>query len=389
MKAKPLPSADQARKRLEYFTRHNQKRVESIRQLVEIESPSDNKQAVDRLVSVLAQRLRAMGGGVRIHRSKEFGDHLQADFPSESRRKPVLLLGHCDTVYAMGTLAKMPCRVASGRLWGPGVYDMKAGIALMIAAIEGLRAWHGVLPRPVTVFLVSDEEVGSGSSRRITEALAKRSAAVLVCEPSYGPHGAVKTARKGVGEYRLTVKGVAAHAGLDFAMGQNAIAELARQITAVSDLVDLKRGLTVSAGLVEGGTRVNVVPESASASIDVRVANARDAQAIDRKLRSLKPFNRKCRLEVTGGLNRPPLERTAAVSGLYQQARKIARQHGWDLEEAAVGGGSDGNFTAALGIPTLDGLGAVGEGAHSPHESVQISLLPRQAALLAELIAAI
>lgn len=374
---------------MQYFNQRNQRLVASIRELVEIESPSDSKRAVDRLVSVLARRFRAMGGHVRIHRAKDFGNHLQADFPGKSGSKPVLLLGHCDTVYPMGTLAKMPCRVASRRLWGPGVYDMKAGIALMIAAIEGLRAWHGELPRPVTVFLVSDEEVGSGSSRRITEALARKSEAVLVCEPSYGPHGAVKTARKGVGEYRLAVEGVAAHAGLDFAKGQNAIAELARQITAVSSLVDLKRGLTISAGTVEGGSRVNVVPDSASVSLDVRVTNARDARAVDRKLRLLKPFNRKCRLEVSGGLNRPPLERTAAVAGLYQQAHRIARQYGWNLEEAAVGGGSDGNFTAALGIPTLDGLGAVGEGAHSPHESVQTAQLPRQAALLAELIAAL
>jgi glutamate carboxypeptidase len=271
----------------------------------------------------------------------------------------------------------MPCRVADGRIWGPGVLDMKSGIALMLAAIEGLRAWHGDgdgdLPRPVTVLLVSDEEVGSSSSRSITEGLAKKSAAVLVLEPSYGLHGAVKTARKGVGEYTLE-------------KGESAIVELAKQIIEISKLVDLKRGLTLNVGLVNGGTRVNVVPAEATAVLDVRIARMRDAAGIDRKLRLLKPFNRKCRLQVDGGINRPPMERTAGVAQLYRKAAEISKQLGWRLEEAAVGGGSDGNFTAGLGIPTLDGLGAVGEGAHAAHESILISELPRRAALLAGLI---
>ena len=280
----------------------------------------------------------------------------------------------------------MPCRTGNGRLWGPGVLDMKSGIALMLYAIQGLQAWHGRLPRPVTVLLVSDEEVGSASSRHITEGLAKQSSAVLVLEPSYGPKGAVKTARKGVGEYRLRVRGVASHSGLDFEKGQSAILELAHQILAISKLVDRTRGLTLNVGLVQGGTRVNVIAAEAAASLDVRIARMKDAAGVDRKLRSLKPFNRKCKLEVTGGINRPPMERNAGVAQLYNRASVIARELGWKLSEAAVGGGSDGNFTAGLGVATLDGLGGVGDGAHAVHEFVLVSELPRRAALLAGLI---
>jgi glutamate carboxypeptidase len=267
---------------------------------------------------------------------------------------------------------------------------MKSGIALMLHAIEALRAWHeDVLPRPLTVLLVSDEEVGSDTSRLITENLARKSAAVLVLEPSHGPKGAVKTARKGIGEYVLKVTGKAAHSGLDFEKGQSAILELARQIVSIQKLIDLKRGLTLNVGTVQGGTRVNVIPAEATAVLDVRVARKQDAAGIDRKLRSLKPFNRKCKLEISGGMNRPPMERTPSVAALYKKAVEIAKQLNWKLEEAAVGGGSDGNFTAALGIPTLDGLGGVGEGAHATHESILIFELPKRAALLAELITSV
>lgn len=371
---------------LEYFEERRELLVNTIRQMVEIESPTDNKAAVDRLGRWLATKFDALGGHSKFHRALEFGDHLQADFPGRSRRPPVLLLGHMDTVYPLGTLASMPCRVEDGRLWGPGALDMKSGIALMLLAIDALRDQGGTLPRPVTVLLVSDEEVGSTSSRRITEEVAKRSGAVLVLEPSYGLKGAVKTARKGVGEYLLKATGKAAHAGLDFTEGQSAILELARQIEAISKFTDLKRGLTVNVGLIQGGTRVNVIPAEASASIDVRIARAADGVGIDKKLRSLKPVNRKCKLELTGGVDRPPMERTAGVAALFKTAAGIAKELGWKLEEAAVGGGSDGNLTAALGIPTLDGLGGVGEGAHASHESILISELPRRTALLAGLI---
>jgi glutamate carboxypeptidase len=378
------PSA--ALSRLHYFEQQRDQIIDTIRRLVEIESPSDNKQAVDRLSAFVAEEFAALGGRAEFHRVSDFGNHLQVDFQGETRQKPVLLLGHYDTVYPLGTLATMPCRIGNGRLWGPGALDMKSGIALMMYAIQGLQTSYGRLPRPVTVLLVSDEEVGSESSRHITEARAMESAAVLVLEPSYGPRGAVKTARKGVGEYTLKVTGLASHSGLDFEKGQSAILEMARQILAISKMVDLKRGLTLNTGLVEGGSRVNVVAAEATAAIDIRVARMKDAMGIDHKLRSLRPFNRKCKLKVTGGVNRPPMERTTGVAHLYKKAELIAKELGWKLSEAAVGGGSDGNFTAGLGIPTLDGLGAVGDGAHAMHEYITISELPRRAALLAGLI---
>jgi glutamate carboxypeptidase len=389
------PSAE-AERRLAYFDERRDAIVSTIRDLVEIESPSDNKAAVDRIAEAVANTFSRLGGEVRLHPAKDFGDHLQVDFPGRSAAKPVLLLGHYDTVYPLGTLATMPCRSIGDKLTGPGVLDMKSGIALMLHALAGVHDWHkedrhkeaghGELPRPVTVLLVSDEEVGSESSRAITESLARKADAVLVLEPSYGFKGAVKTARKGVGEYLVKVTGKASHAGLDFQKGVNAILELARHIEKISGFTDLKKGLTANVGIVSGGSRTNVVPAEASAQVDVRIARMKDAAGIDKKMRSLRPFNSKCKIEVTGGINRPPMERTAGVAALYAQAKAIARELGWKLSEAAVGGGSDGNFTASLGIPTLDGLGGVGDGAHASHEHILISELPRRAALIAGLI---
>jgi glutamate carboxypeptidase len=389
-KEAPDSTSPETIRRLRYFEERKRAIAETVRQLVEVESPSDNKQAVDRLGGLLAGRFEALGGHAKFHRTPNFGDHLQVDFPGKATGKPVLLLGHLDTVYPMETLATMPCHISGQKLFGPGSFDMKSGIAIILHAIEALRAWHDdQLPRPVTVLLVSDEEVGSDSSRHITETLAKKSQAVLVLEPSYGPKGAVKTARKGVGEYILKVTGKAAHSGLDFEKGESAIIELARQILAVAKLVDLKRGITLNAGTVQGGTRSNVIPAEASAVLDVRVARLKDAAVIDQQLRRLKPFNRKCKLQITGGVNRPPMERTPKVAALYAKASEIAEQMRWKLEQAAVGGGSDGNFTASLGIPTLDGLGGVGDGAHATHEYTLISELPRRTALLAGLIEAV
>jgi glutamate carboxypeptidase len=381
----PTPIAPPWAERLRYFESRQEKIVQTIREFAEIESPSDHKPSSDRMGAFLAGSFEAVGGRARVHPATNFGDNLQIDFPSAENRKPVLLLGHFDTVYPLGTLATMPCHIAGDRLHGPGVLDMKSGIALMLYAIAGLQAWHGALPRPVTVFLVSDEEVGSYSSRKITEALAKQSAAVLVLEPA-APRGAVKTARKGVGEYSLTVKGVASHAGLDPAKGHSAILELARQIIAVSKLNDLPQGLSVNPGVIRGGTRTNVIAAEATAEIDVRIAHAKQAAPLDRKLRALRPIDKNCKLSIAGGINRMPMERTPGVAALYQKTQAIAREINWKLEEAAVGGGSDGNFTAALGIPTLDGLGGAGLGAHATHEHILISELPRRALLLAALI---
>jgi glutamate carboxypeptidase len=376
-------------KRLHYFEQLRDQIVATAREFVEIESPSDNKQSADRMAALLATKFEALGGRTKLHRSSDFGDSLQIDFAQHTQftnRRPILLLGHHDTVYPLGTLANMPCKVENGNLLGPGVLDMKSGIALMLHAIEALQAWYDSLPRPVTVFLVSDEEVGSHSSRRITESLAKESDGVLVLEPAAGLRGAVKTARKGVGEFTLQVQGVAAHAGLDPGKGHSAILEVSRQIVEISKLNNLRQGISINAGVIQGGTRTNVVAAEASVAIDVRIKEMRQATGLDRKLRSLKPFDKHCKLKMAGSINRPPMERTAGVAKMYKKAQEVASRFGWKLEEAAVGGGSDGNFTAGIGIPTLDGMGAVGAGAHAIHEYIVISELPRRALLLAGMI---
>jgi|KBSMisStandDraft_5_1062788.scaffolds.fasta_scaffold00707_4 glutamate carboxypeptidase len=373
---------------LRFFRQGQSAILDTIEQLVTLESPSDVKAAVDRVGTVLASRFEQLGGKVRIHPEEKFGNHLQVDFQGESGQKPFLLLGHMDTVYPVGTILKMPFRSSKGRAWGPGVFDMKAGIALALHVLEALLGWNNGVPpsRPLTVLLVSDEEVGSGSSRPITENLARQSEAVLVLEPAAGGNGALKTARKGIGEYTLQVEGVSAHSGLDFEKGHSAVVELSRQILRLSEMVDLRSGTTINAGKIQGGTRGNVVAAEASAVIDLRAKTKKELERVHRRLMSLRPFDPGCRVKISGGVNRPPMERTAKVAALYKKAAQIAHELGWGLEEAAVGGGSDGNFTAALGVPTLDGLGAVGDGAHAAHESVVISELPKRAALLAGLL---
>lgn len=378
-----------ARDFLRYAENQREAMITDIRQLVELESPSNNKQAVDRCGEFIQERFAALGGRVKVHRQRAFGNVLQIDFAPARNTAPILLLGHYDTVWDVGTLATMPFRQEKGRLWGPGVFDMKTGIAAALYAISALHEVSGRLPRPVTLLLNPDEEVGSEVSRPITEKLAARSAAVLVLEPAQDLDGKVKTSRKGVGDFAIKVTGVAAHSGLDFEKGQNAVVELARQVQRITEFTDLSRGLTVSTNIIQGGTKANVVPAEATAQIDVRIGKLKDGPAIEKKFRTLKPFNRKCKVEVTGGINRPPLERTKAVAALYEKARAIYTEFDSKLGEAAVGGGSDGNFTSALGIPTLDGLGAVGEGAHAAHESVLISELPKRVALVASLIGSI
>ncbi|HSB76223.1 MAG TPA: M20 family metallopeptidase [Terriglobales bacterium] len=360
--------------------------LKTLRQMVELESPSDNKGAVDRLGEFLAHQFAALGGRPQFHVQKERGNHLQVNFAGSDSRRPVMLLGHFDTVWALGTLAKMPWRVADGRAWGPGSYDMKSGITLMLHALAALREARGQLPRPVTVLLNTDEEVGSNTSRPMIEKLARQSAGVLIMEPSAGLKGAVKTARKGVGEYCLKVSGVPAHAGISPQEGASAVVELSRQIVKLSGFTDLKRGISLNAGVIEGGTRSNVVAAEASALVDVRIARVRDAAYIDKRLHALRPMNRLCRLQVSGAINRLPMERTPGVAALFAKAREVAARLDWKLAEASTGGASDGNFTAALGVPTLDGLGGVGEGAHAFNESVIIEELPRRAALIAGLV---
>jgi glutamate carboxypeptidase len=386
--AKAQQSSSDMKKVLQWLSARQGEMVSCVRELVMRESPTRNKLACDELCSYLAVQLAHIGGRVQAHRRDSAGDHLQIEFTGAAQRRPVLLLGHFDTAYDLGTLTTMPWREQDGRLYGPGVFDMKSGIAQMMFALSAWRELRGGLPRPVRVLLVSDEEEGSDSSRSITEQVAKQCAAVLVCEPS-GPGGALKTARKGVGAFVLKITGQASHAGLDFEKGQSAILELAHQVLAISKLTDFKHGITLNVGVVQGGTRSNVVAAEATAAVDLRIAQADDGAVMERKIRALRAANPKCKLEIEGGINRPPLERTPQVVALFQLAKRVAGELGFPLEEIAVGGGSDGNFTAGIGIPTLDGLGAVGEGAHAPHESIVAAELPRRSALLAGLIDAV
>jgi glutamate carboxypeptidase len=314
------------------------------------------------------------------------GSAVKAEFwKGASGTKPILLLGHLDTVWETGTLAEMPYQVRNGRAYGPGIYDMKSGVVCGLWAVQALAALKITPPGPVHFFLNADEEVSSIAFRDELLAEARGARAVLVLEPA-AAQGGLKTARKGVGEFQVTVRGRSAHAGINPSAGVNAISELARQILRIEKLARPKRGLTLNVNVILGGTRVNVIPELAVARVDVRVPTARDREKIEKQMQALAPINREAKLEITGGVNRPPLERKMAIA-LFRQACELGRQMGLELKEAATGGGSDGNFTAALGIPTLDGLGGTGDGAHARNEHVVISELPQRAALLAALIA--
>jgi glutamate carboxypeptidase len=357
---------------------------ETLRQLVSIESPTEVPEAVNAAMSFVAELSRTLGARVKVHKQKHFGHVYELRFGSaRSKDRSVLLLGHLDTVWPLGTLAGMPWSEDKERFRGPGVLDMKAGVVMALAALTTLRGLG--IRRPVTLLLNSEEEIGSPISRPITEELALESAAVFVLEPAQGL--AYKTARKGVGQYMLQVAGVAAHSGVDFASGHSAILELAKLIQTVSAFTDLSKQRTVNCGVISGGSRSNVVAASASVEVDVRVASARDGLIVDRLFRRLKPSDPHCKLTITGGINRPPMERKPGTVALFKRARKLAAEIGFHLDEASTGGGSDGNFTAALGVPTLDGMGAIGEGAHAPHESVVIEHLVPRAALLAAMIA--
>ncbi len=361
--------------------------IDLTQKLVRVESPSDDKAAVDACVVLVAAHARGLGGRVRLHRQKGFGDVLEARFGrrnTDAATKPILLLGHLDTVWPLGTLKRMPCRVDEGRLWGPGTLDMKAGVAMALTAIEMLGEAE-LLEREIVLLLNSDEEIGSPVSRPITERLAAECGAVFVLEPAQGL--AYKTARKGTGNWRLEVKGIAAHAGVDFQKGASALLELARAMGTVSGWTDLKKGLTVSVGTAGGGTKTNVIPAEAWAEVDVRIARKADGPRIERRFARLKAADKRCSVGVTGGINRPPMERTAGTVKLYRKARELAAELGFVLDEAATGGASDGNFTSALGIPTLDGMGAVGEGAHAVHESIVIEHQAPRTALLARMLA--
>lgn len=355
-------------------------------ELVRTESPSNDKAAVDACVAIAAEQARALGGRVRTHRQKQYGDVLELRF-GPRRKTPaerVLLLGHLDTVWPVGTLATMPFRKSGGKLYGPGVLDMKAGVAMAFTAL-GMLLEAELLKREVILLLNSDEELGSPVSRPITEELAKEVGVVYVLEAAQGL--ACKTARKGTGNFRIEVQGVAAHAGVDFENGANALLELSRVIQTVSGWSNLKTGLTVSVGLAGGGSKTNVVPAHAWAEVDVRYSRKADAARIEKKFHSLRPTDARCALALEGGINRPPMERLAGTVRQFKKARLLAAGLGFVLDEAATGGASDGNLTAALGVATLDGLGAVGAGAHADHEHLLLEHLAPRTALLAALLA--
>lgn len=360
-----------------------------IRELVECESPSDDAAAATRFADLLAAKASGLATA-RTFSGGKYGRNLLLtfDLPGPRRKKGprILAVGHGDTVWPVGTLKTMPWREEDGRLWGPGVLDMKAGLAFFLTAMRILRELDLPLSRPVALWVVSDEEVGSEVSRPLTGKMALQSAAVLVLEPGTGLEGKLKTARKGVGDYTVTVRGRASHAGVDFTAGASAIVEAARQVERIAGFTDLGKGLTVNPGVIRGGTRTNVVAAEAQIEADIRIARMRDYAALHRKFLGLKPVDPRCSLEVTGGLNRPPMERTPGVAALYRAAKSLAARHlGLTLEESSTGGGSDGNFTAGLGVPTLDGLGAVGEGAHAARESILASRMADRTALLAHL----
>jgi glutamate carboxypeptidase len=361
----------------------------TLRRFVLAESPSFEKDAADRCCGLVAEEWRKRSVRVERVAQKHRGDHLRVTYwPNKPRAVgQLLVLGHYDTVYPSGTLPKMPFRVSAGKAYGPGSFDMKAGIVQALFALQAVQQSSAVLRKRAVFLWTSDEEIGSESSRKLIETEARRSDAVFVLEPSFGPRGLLKTARKGVGEAELIVHGRASHAGLAPQEGINAIHELAQQVDRIQDWNDHRRGASIiNVCIAEGGTRTNVIPERARAVFDLRALRATDMRRLERRLHSLRPILPGASLEIHGGFDRPPLERKMSAV-LFARAKSLAKQMNLSLGECTVGGGSDGNFTAALGIPTLDGLGAVGDGAHSSHEHIFINTMPARAALLAALLA--
>jgi glutamate carboxypeptidase len=362
--------------------------IDTLRHFVIAESPSLEKAHADRCCGIIAAEWCKYD--VQVHRipQENRGDHLRIVSPSNSSRAKgqLLVLGHYDTVYASGTLTKMPFRLAAGKAYGPGTFDMKAGIVQALFAHHALQKLN-LAPNKRIVFLwTSDEEIGSDSSRKLIETEARRSDAVFVLEPSFGPRGMIKTARKGVGEAEIIVHGRASHAGLAPEEGINAVHELCHQVLQIQKWNNPRRGTTVNTDIIQGGTRTNVIADRARAVLDLRATSISEMNRIERQLRALRPRLPGARLEVHGGFNRSPLERKMSAA-LFKRAKSLATQIDLSLEECVVGGGSDGNLTAALGIPTLDGLGAVGDGAHSTHEHILTAAMPARTALLAALLA--
>jgi len=370
---------------LETFVKNHEAWLhEAIDALVSIESPTSDKAAVDRCGAEFRRIAASIGMRVRVEPRSEAGDHSVVEI-GEGRPR-ILLVGHVDTVWPHGQIARMPLVRKDGKLCGPGTLDMKVGVSMGLLATRAVFETARPASGTIAMLVTSDEETGSDTSRGLIEAEALASDAVLVLEPALAG-GPLKTSRKGIGQYQLAVTGVSAHAGVDPGKGVSAIRELARQIIAVEALHDLERGVSVNVGVVSGGTRPNVVAEEAVAIVDVRAPTLDDAARIDAAFRALRPVLPGARLAVTGGFERPPMERSAGVIALYEHAQAAAAELGQTIAEGGTGGGSDGNLTAALGVPTLDGLGGVGDGAHALHEHVLLDTLVPRTSLLAALIA--
>ncbi|HYP29241.1 MAG TPA: M20 family metallopeptidase [Blastocatellia bacterium] len=373
---------------LDYFEEHRAEVLQLIRHLVEQESMSRQAEATTRIAESLGDRLALEGASVDLISDEHYGSTLRARYFSgegSPEEKQLLVVGHLDTVWPLGTLASRPFRVEDDRAYGPGVFDMKSGVALASFAMRALREMGRRTRRSVTMLMTCDEETGSHFSREIIEDEARSARAALVLEPPI-PGGTVKTGRKGVGEFELIAHGRPAHAGNDPRAGINAITELAHQVLAINALSDYGRGTTLNVGVIRGGVLSNVIPAEARASIDMRFQTVEEGARITEAVSSLKPVLDGSRLEVRGGINRPPLVRTPEIGEMFEHAKKLAAEIGFELNEGSVGGGSDGNFIAALGVPVLDGLGVDGAGAHAEHEHIIVSDIPRRASLVARLI---
>jgi glutamate carboxypeptidase len=384
-----MPDTNYPKEFLRFLKTRLPEMLSTLQRLVLTESPSLEKEPADRCCDILAEEWHKRGASVERIAQKVRGDQLRITWwPQKSRpASQFLVLGHYDTVYSCGALAKMPFRVSGGKAYGPGIFDMKAGLTQALFALDALQQIKVPLHHRLVFLWTSDEEIGSDASRKLIETEARRSDAVFVLEPSLGPKGLIKTARKGVGEAELIVSGRASHAGLAPQEGVNAIHELSRQLLHVQKWNDLRRGVTVNADVIEGGTRVNVIAESARAVLDLRALRVKDMRRIERRLHALRPILPGAKLEIRGGFNRAPLERKSSAA-LFTKAKAFATQMGLSLGECTAGGGSDGNLTAAVGAPTLDGLGAVGHGAHSANEYILVNAMPARAALLAALLMA-
>ena len=358
--------------------------VQLLERIVKLESPSYNEALVNRLVEFLADEFGRLGGEITRIPEKDRGDHLVIDFPGESDT-PIMLLGHTDTVWPEGTLAQRPFTITGNIATGPGVFDMKAGIVMMWMTIRALLKVRGPLPHPLSILLISDEEVGSPGSRALVRSRAEEVRAVLVMEPPL-PGGDLKTTRNGMGRFVVKAFGKAAHTGINPQDGVNAVEEIAHQIMRIRELGDVEKGTTVTVAVVEGGTRPNVVPEECFIQVDARTPTNSEAERITELIHSLEPVLEGARLEIEGAFRRPPLEPTPGNMKLFDCARGVARDLDRKLQNGATGGTSDGNLTSAMGVPTLDGLGAVGLGAHQVEEQVEISSLPWRAAIVAGLI---